>query len=95
MGAKESTMTARRRFMSLAAQHGIAVDYNRGTIGSYSLELTAPAGFIFRSSGSMFDCSMMGWDSDGKNAKWTMLVHELQGIIDAGFEKEEQQTCNQ
>lgn len=79
-------MTARRQFMSLAAKHGIAVDYNRGTLGSYSLELTAPAGLIFRSSGSMFECSMMGWDSDGKNANWSGLLHELQGIIDAGFD---------
>lgn len=84
-------MTARRRFMSLAAEHGIAVDYNRGTLGSYSLELTAPEGFIFRSSGSMFECSMMGWDSDGKNANWAALLPELQEIINAGFDKEEQQ----
>ena len=82
-------MTARRRFMSLAAEHGIAVDYNRGTLGSYSLELTAPAGFIFRSSGSMFECSMMGWDDDGKNANWAKLLPELQGIIDAGFDVDE------
>ena len=82
-------MTARRRFMSLAAEHGIAVDYNRGTIGSYSLELTAPAGFILCSSGSMFECSMMGWDSDGKNANWAKLLPELQGIIDAGFDVDE------
>ena len=82
-------MTARRRFMSLAAQHGIAVDYNRGTLGSYSLELIAPAGLIFRSSGSMFECSMMGWDDDGKNANWAKLLPELQEIIDAGFDADQ------
>ena len=84
-------MNARRLFMSLAAKHGIAVDYHRGSLlGCYSLELTAPNGFIFRASGSMFDCSLMGWDSDGKNANWSVLLHELQGIIDAGFDPAEE-----
>lgn len=84
-------MTARRMFMSLAAEHGIAVQYNRGTLGPYRLELTAPDGFIFRSSGSMFDCSLNGWDGDGKNAPWRELIRELDSIINAGFDPAEEE----
>jgi len=76
--------------MSLAAQHGIEVEYAAGGLVSacYRLELIAPEGQVFRSSGSMFDCSMMGWDSDGKHAPWDQLLPELRAIIAAGFDSE-------
>ncbi len=82
-------MSTKRDFMLLAASHDIEVEYSPGGLaGCYRLELTAPEGKVFRSSGSMFDCSMMGWDSDGKHAPWDQLLPELRAIIETGFEDE-------
>lgn len=83
------SMNAKRTFLSLAAQHGIEVEYSPGGLsGCYQLELTAPEGQVFRSSSSMFECSMMGWDSDGKHAPWDQLLPELRAIIAAGFDSD-------
>lgn len=84
-------MTPRRMFMSLAAEHGIQVEYAPGSMSCYRLELIAPDGFIFRSSGSMFDCSLNGWDGDAKHAPWRELIRELDSIITAGFDPAEEE----
>ena len=78
-------MTPRQKFYSLAAEHGIYIDYSPNRWSCYRLELVAPDGKIFRTSESMFDCSLMGWDDDPHTAPWGKLLPELRDIIAAGF----------
>ena len=78
-------MSARQKFFALAAEHGIEVNYTPGDSCPYKMELIAPDGKWFASSGSMFDCSMMGWDDDPHTAPWGKLLPELRDIIAAGF----------
>lgn len=78
-------MSARQQFFALAAKHGIHVEYAPDRFGPYRLELVAPDGKWFKDSGSMFDCSLMGWDDDPHTAPWGKLLPELRDIIASGF----------
>ena len=78
-------MTSRQKFFALAAKSGIEIDYSHSQLGCYRLDLIAPEGKVFLSSGSMFDSSLNGWDDDPKHAPWEKLLPELEAIISQGF----------
>lgn len=83
---------SRARFMTLAAEAKIEVDYTAGRKRhprtgepvAYELTLDAPAGQLFISSGCHSDCSLMGQPGQ-TSPDWRCLRVELRCILALGF----------
>lgn len=85
--------TSRKQFFALAEQHGITVSYTAGCRKhprtgesvAYEMELDAPEGQAFKSSGCSVDCSLHGAPGE-TSPNWPALTASLRAIIAEGFE---------
>lgn len=83
-------MSTKKRFMQIAGDAGISVEYTapfrqHGRVRPFFVELGAPEGKIFLSSGAPCDNSIQG-DDDSMSTDWPRACRELELIISAGFE---------
>ena len=88
------TKTQYSDLKALAARHGVTVDYVQASTGRSTgehfpatIELTAPAGLAFVSSGNHCDYSIQG-DIDGSDIDADTALTELKHVLYLGFDDE-------
>lgn len=80
-------MTQKQKFFEFASQHGIDVDYTpRDEGGAAMLNLWAPCGKVFASSGCHVDSSIDSLTDSG-SIEWKQAFAQLQKIIGFGLDE--------